>query len=1092
MAYLEDKSFYFVSRAPSLSSETFSVVNFKGSEGISRTYEFDIKLVTRNADIDLDEVLAHPVTLYLRPDNALPVHGVLANLEQQSEVDGNIFYRARLVPRLWMLSLYSVSEVYLDMTFPQILEKVLQEGELAADDYDIRFMRQYRQWSYVCQYQENHLDFISRWMEREGVYYFFEQGEDKEKLVITDTRMAHVDLPDEKQVNYSPPSGMEISGQKNAVTAFVSRQQPVPKKVTVQDFNYRKSPPGIAGEAEVSAQGRGEVHIYGEHVKTDDEAREYAGLRAEEILCRKKVYYGESAAAFLRPGFYFDLERHYREDYNRKYLLTDLNHEGSQAAILLAGVNVDLSQYEEKPYYLNNLEAIASDVQFRPERKTKKPRFYGTINAKVEAEGSGKYAELDPYGRYKVKLPFDRSDRKGQKASRWVRMASPYAGPDEGMHFPLRKGAEVLLTFNDGDPDRPIIAAAVPSAEDPNLVNDQNSVYNMLKSAGGNVMHMHDQEGRQRMLMQSPTAGSWMRIGAYNDPPDPYYAKEGDSLDSFEDDLGTWNLTSHTTPKAVASGDDGTTLTYKVTQDRFVAKIDDELKVWKEKLADVDESASPPTFTLNANDYTYAGSDWDNEKPGANEIKEMEFSWTSVRNPYYVAKVSGSFIVFKDPDSFALDNQTKDSGKCTIDNNDWTLGEGLSLSNGDIQKDVEFYREKDVVLQIRDMGTVTPGVDGIRLNTEENLWFQSFHRYGEFYGGRPPDINEQTGQTESCTKKMMDYFGSDYNPTNLLKRHGSHDATTLMDVLDEGAHVKVSSFDSFLTQEGNIYDFGGYWNYNLGNSYVEEHIDQQAKLNDSHEYDLLNSGGPYWNGFSTIKPDQHGGSKNELGLGTNIWVEKHFGDTYDYYEGNQISVNKGGTQEIQIGGRHVEEKYSGSGAKTGYSWSESGKSEEYKWSGSGAMLSYSTKAVLTNSVAKYEFNWANSITADLTFSSNLFFSLDASAKLGIEITLGARASLDLSGALDFRLDFGLAAGIGLTGHLGGYVAFNVVTQEFEGEMVGIKAQKEAALKAEQKSLIMEAITTSLKNDNVHFESGNAKLIKSQIQFRMGQLLEGIG
>ncbi len=1084
MTYLEEKSFFFVSHTPALESETFSVVNFKGTEGISKPYEFDINLVTKVADIDQEDVLAHPATLYLRPEKTLPVHGVLAGLEQQSEVDGNIFYRAVLVPRLWLLSLYNVSEVYLGMKFPDILEKVLQEGGLASDDYDLRFMRKYRQWSYVCQYQETHLDFISRWMEREGIYYFFEQTEDKEKMVITDTYMAHVDLPDEKLVNYSPPSGMEISGQKNAATAFISRQKPVPKKVTLQDFNYRKSPPGITGEAEVSPAGRGEVHIYGEHMKTNEEADEYAKLRAQEILCRKRVYHGETAAAFLRPGYYFELDRHYQKSYNRKYLITDISHEGSQAATLLAGINVNLSESEEKPYYLNSIEAIENDLQYRPERKTPKPRFYGTINAKVEAEGSGQYAELDQYGRYKVKLPFDRSDRKGQKASRWVRMASPYAGPDEGMHFPLRKGAEVLLTFMDGDPDRPIIASAVPSAEDQNVVNDQNSAYNMMKSAGGNVMHMHDQEGRQRMLMQSPTAGSWMRIGAYNDPPDPYNVNEGESLDTYVESLDgetvTWNLTSPAPPKTAAIDDDGSTLTYRLTKAFLVARVYGNLRVLINP-----RSIYPFEIPYTVNLYLTSGHCmfYDND------------------NIYVIA--DSLYLVFSLSESSLLSDGQKDSGSCTIENNTWTLDENVSLDEqeigsvrrGEIQTEVRFYRTKDVVVNVGEMETVE-GDDGIRIKTAENLWLESYHRYGEFYGSQPADLTVEAGDNEpKSTKQMLDEFGGDYNPSNLKARHGDNDTTTLEQAMQAGAHVFVSSFDSFITQEGNIYDFGGYWNYNLGNCYVEEHIDQQAELNSHPEYDLLAIGGPYWTKetppWRTIKSSEQGGSENELDLGNDIWVEKKFGDSYEYYEGNQISVTKGGSQEIQIGGKHVEEKYSGSGKKLGYSSSESGTSEEYSWGKSGNMLSYSYKNTTPNGVNKYEFTWANIISAELSFSSNLFFSLDASARLGVDVSLGARASLDLSGALDFKLDFGLAAGCGLKGHLGGYNEFNVVTGKLESEMMGMQAQKDAALKGEKQDLVLKGLTTGLEKKGLDFEKLEAAIKKNTLKVDAGQLFQGL-
>ena len=121
------------------------------------------------------------------------------------------------------------------------------------------------------------------------------------------------------------------------------------------------------------------------------------------------------------------------------------------------------------------------------------------MNAHIDAAGSGQYAEVDNQGRYKVILPFDLNSAMGGKASSWLRMAQPYAGENHGMHFPLHKGTEVLLTFIDGDPDRPIIAAAVPNPITPSPVNSSNSTQSRITTAGGNKLHMEDQQGGEGM-----------------------------------------------------------------------------------------------------------------------------------------------------------------------------------------------------------------------------------------------------------------------------------------------------------------------------------------------------------------------------------------------------------------------------------------------------------------------------------------------------------------------------------------------------------------------------------------------------------------
>ena len=326
-------------------------------------------------------------------------------------------------------------------------------------------------------------------------------------------------MPEGKTMYYSPVSGLDDLHREEVIKAFICRQKMLPRTLHLKDYNYMKPSMEITGSAEVSPDGRGEVYIYGEHFRTTKEGNNLAKIRAEELLCQEKQFHGESTIPYLKPGYFFDLEDHYRKSSNNQYLTIELEHEGSQASYLIAGIQKGLSEVEEQPYYFNNFEAIPSDVQFRPPQKSEKPRFYGILNAKIDAAGSGKYAELDDQGRYKVVLPFDESGRKDGKASAYFRMAQPYAGTDHGMHFPLHKGTEVLLAFIDGDPDRPIINAAVPNPETPSQVTSGDQTMSKITTAGGNKIHIEDQEGSERILMHTPNQNTWIRMGAPNDPP---------------------------------------------------------------------------------------------------------------------------------------------------------------------------------------------------------------------------------------------------------------------------------------------------------------------------------------------------------------------------------------------------------------------------------------------------------------------------------------------------------------------------------------------------------------------------------------------
>ncbi|MBT8489815.1 MAG: type VI secretion system tip protein VgrG, partial [Deltaproteobacteria bacterium] len=435
MAYLTEKKFDFVSQA--LPPETFGVVRFNGFEGFSTTYKFEIDLVSNEAEIDLSLVLENPATFtILRDDGDIPFHGILAQFEQQHEVDNYVFYRAVLVPKLWWLSLTYHNQVVLNKAVPEIFEEILKDGDLTGTDFKLELEKDYPQWEYICQYRESHLNFASRWMEREGIYYYFEQGENAEKVIITDTHIAHIEMPQGATMYYAPPSGLGEFHREEMITGFICRQKMLPRKLRLKDYNYRTPSLEISGQADVSERGRGEVYIYGEHFRTPDEGDSLARVRAEELLCHEREFHGESTIPFLRPGYLFDLEDHYRSDFNQKYLTIELTHEGSQTAYLLSGIQKGLAEIEEEPYYRNTFVAIPAGVQFRPARTSEKPRFYGTMNARIDAAESGQYAELDNQGRYKVVMPLDVSGRKDGKASAYFRMAQPYAGTDHGMHFP--------------------------------------------------------------------------------------------------------------------------------------------------------------------------------------------------------------------------------------------------------------------------------------------------------------------------------------------------------------------------------------------------------------------------------------------------------------------------------------------------------------------------------------------------------------------------------------------------------------------------------------------------------------------------------
>jgi type VI secretion system secreted protein VgrG len=516
MTFQGERRFSFVSHA--VAEDTFAVVRFTGAEAISQPYRFEITLAAQEPEIDLAAMLQNTARLIIhRHDQDERIfHGILAEFHQLEESGAYNLYKAVLVPRLWNAGLYHQNQLFLDKSVPDIIEEILRQTRLTSQDYELRLTATYPPWEYICQWQETDLNFLSRWMEREGIYYYFDQDEQGEKLIITDSATSHQNVAADHQLPYSPPSSMAPREQE-LIQTIVCNQRRLPKRVILRDYNYRRPSLDLRAEATVDSEATGDVYIYGDHFKTPEQGRQLARIRAEELLCRRQIYHGESTAANLCAGFLFNLEDHFRTTNNQQYLVTEVEHHGFQAIASLSGQQQSVSKGEREREYHNRFSAIPAGAQFRPERIATRPRFYGTLNATIDAAGNGQYAEIDDQGRYKVIMPFDQSGNDSGRASRWIRMAQPYAGNNYGMHFPLHRGTEVLLTFVDGDPDRPIIAASVPNPDTVSPVTSGNQTQCMIRTGGNNQIHTEDQEGSQQIVMNSPVQDSRMRLGNSDD-----------------------------------------------------------------------------------------------------------------------------------------------------------------------------------------------------------------------------------------------------------------------------------------------------------------------------------------------------------------------------------------------------------------------------------------------------------------------------------------------------------------------------------------------------------------------------------------------
>lgn len=512
----------------------FEVVHFEGVERLSSLYRFQIQLASEDPNVNLGDLVGTDATLTIeRDENAHPgapprrFHGIVSEAAVTGAshgADQKFFYEVTLVPRLWLFTQSRGHRVYATdrpKTVFEVVETVLTDDALSPltpdEDFELRNLEEeaYGKRDYVSQFDETYFDFMSRIMEHVGLFYFFEQGAEREKLIIGDRKVAFRDIHcGHTRIHYQGdvPRG---GNSPQSIHRFSGRRRHLPKTMILNDYEYDLNDPNITRQRAIAPVGGplsdGPNHAHGvvahfgdfgkpfanspETVRGSDDsgakAKDRLGrlldIRVEEVAARQIVFEGGSDREDLFPGGHFEMCHHFRDDMNSTYLVTEVRHRGSSPTYGLSGLP---GAEDARAGYANEFTAIYSETPFRPERRTPKPKLQGMMPATVDVQPGrrdDKRAQVDALGRYKVRLPFDArlDDLEAGKASSYVRMATPSAGAKQGMHFPLLPGAEVIWSCINGDIDRPVICGAIPNRAAPSNVKWENRNQSRIDTPGG-------------------------------------------------------------------------------------------------------------------------------------------------------------------------------------------------------------------------------------------------------------------------------------------------------------------------------------------------------------------------------------------------------------------------------------------------------------------------------------------------------------------------------------------------------------------------------------------------------------------------------
>ena len=444
-----------------LGSDVLLFHGMHAREELSRLSEFQINLLSEKDSINLDDILgkAVSVALELPKGGSRYFNGYVTRFSQGGTVGRYYRYSAVVRPWLWFLSRTADCRIFQEMTVPDIVKKVFADHKMA--DFSMELTGSYKTRTYCVQYRESDLDFVSRLLEEEGIYYYFRHTKGHDTFVATDSSSKHKPASGCEKLPFIAPDKLARPDIDHIESWDFSRE--VQPGVYVQD-DYDFERPSVELKtskklARTYSPSDYEIFDYpGFYVQSSD-GTQTAGVRIDEYGSQYETANAITNARALSVGCSLNVSGCPRADQNREYL------------VLSAEYELQYGEYESVPQpegadYLCNFVAMSTKQQFRPRRLTEKPFVQGPQTAMVVGP-AGDEIYTDKYGRVKVVFHWDRRglEKKDENSSCWIRVSSPWAGKAWGGISIPRIGQEVVVDFLEGDPDQPIIIGRVYNAE---------------------------------------------------------------------------------------------------------------------------------------------------------------------------------------------------------------------------------------------------------------------------------------------------------------------------------------------------------------------------------------------------------------------------------------------------------------------------------------------------------------------------------------------------------------------------------------------------------------------------------------------------
>lgn len=444
----------------SFDSESLLFRSLIGNESLSSLYEFKLEFLSKDKNFDARSLIGKELTLTV--DNSGKsrfLSGLVTQAKrvgQETTTERYFIFEAIVRPWLWLATKTNHYKIFQKKNIPQVIKETLEEYPF---ELEINTEESYREWGYCVQYDETDYEFVSRLMEHEGMYFWFEHSEGKHKLIISDSKNSHKPVEAFDSISFYD-HGLGLDHTEEHFYEWQPKLSITPTKFSSVDYNLNKPDASLYVEKDSSLKNNHGVdlefyHSIGDYTETSEGER-YADINVEIFEAQSKKYHGTSNSPLLTVGSTISLEKHPNDSQNQKYLITSIDYDFSEASYA--------TNENQKTYAITKVLMIPASTQYRHPKVTSIPFTYGPQTAVVMGP-PGESIYTDEYGRVKVKFHWDSAQIEDGDSSCWVRVSSPWAGGGfGGMQIP-RVNEEVIIDFLGGHPDRPVIVGRLYNAD---------------------------------------------------------------------------------------------------------------------------------------------------------------------------------------------------------------------------------------------------------------------------------------------------------------------------------------------------------------------------------------------------------------------------------------------------------------------------------------------------------------------------------------------------------------------------------------------------------------------------------------------------